>query len=70
MFQAVGIPFAWQYSGHSLRRGFANWASSNGWDLKTLMEYIGWRDVHSAMRYVEAIDPFCTMRPEKAAGQQ
>lgn len=58
MFEAADIPLALQYSGHSLRRGFANWATSNGWDLKTLMEYVGWRDVHSAMRYVEASDPF------------
>lgn len=58
MFSASGIAFAEQYSGHSLRRGFATWATSNGWDLKTLMEYVGWRDVQSAMRYMEAMDPF------------
>lgn len=58
VFHAAGIPLAFEYSGHSLRRGFANWATSNDWDLKTLMEYVGWRDVHSAMRYVEASDPF------------
>lgn len=61
MFEAAGVPFAAQYSGHSLRRGFANWATSNGWDLKTLMEYVGWRDVQSAMRYVEASDPFARL---------
>lgn len=58
VFNAAGIAFAEQYSGHSLRRGFANWATSNGWDLKTLMEYVGWRDVQSAMRYLESADPF------------
>ncbi|TFW20098.1 site-specific integrase [Duganella callida] len=58
VFSAAAVPFADEYSSHSLRRGFANWASSSGWDLKTLMEYVGWRDVHSAMRYVEAADPF------------
>ena len=46
------------YSSHSLRRGFAGWANANGWDLKSLMEYVGWRDVHSAMRYVDARNPF------------
>lgn len=61
LFGAAGIPLAFQYSGHSLRRGFANWASANGWDLKTLMEYVGWRDVQSAMRYVEAADPFARL---------
>ncbi|MFC7519030.1 site-specific integrase [Herbaspirillum sp. GCM10030257] len=50
------------YSGHSLRRGFATWASANGWDVKTLMEYVGWKDVHSAMRYVDSADPFARHR--------
>lgn len=45
-------------SGHSLRRGFANWASSSGWDIKTIMEYVGWKDVRSALRYVDAKDHF------------
>jgi integrase len=58
MFAAAGLAFAAEYSGHSLRRGFANWATANGWDLKTLMEYVGWKDVQSAMRYVDAADPF------------
>lgn len=46
------------YSGHSLRRGFATWASANQWSAKALMDYVGWRDVQSAMRYVEADAPF------------
>lgn len=62
LFNAAAIPFVEQYSGHSLRRGFATWATSNGWDVKTLMEYVGWRDVQSAMRYVESSDPFAAMR--------
>jgi len=62
LFDAAAIPFVEQYSGHSLRRGFATWATSNGWDVKTLMEYVGWRDVQSAMRYVESSDPFAAMR--------
>lgn len=66
VFDAAGIPFAEQYSGHSLRRGFATWATSNGWDIKTLMEYVGWRDVQSAMRYVESSDPFAAMRQRPA----
>ncbi|MHC8381905.1 site-specific integrase [Pseudomonas sp. LB3P14] len=47
-----------RFSGHSLRRGFATWASRNKWSPKALMEYVGWRDVHSALRYVEADTPF------------
>lgn len=46
------------YSGHSLRRGFATWASANQWSAKALMDYVGWRDVQSAMRYVDADTPF------------
>ncbi|CAM5367472.1 hypothetical protein ECAE60S_01437 [Eoetvoesiella caeni] len=61
----AGIDSPDLYSGHSLRRGFANWASSNGWDLKTLMEYVGWKNVQSAMRYVEASDPFAKHRIER-----
>ena len=49
----AGAEEAASYSSHSLRRGFANWASSNGWDLKELMEHVGWRDVSSALRYVD-----------------
>jgi len=49
----AGAEEAASYSSHSLRRGFANWASSNGWDLKELMEHVGWRDVNSALRYVD-----------------
>ncbi|MFC7517619.1 site-specific integrase [Herbaspirillum sp. GCM10030257] len=62
MLTNAGIASAEMYSGHSLRRGFATWASSNGWDMKTLMEYVGWRDVQSAMRYVDAADPFANYR--------
>ena len=65
LFSNAGIAFADQYSVHSLRRGFASWASSNGWDLKTLMEYVGWRDVQSALRYVETADPFHKMRRDR-----
>lgn len=66
VFTAAGVPFAKEYSGHSLRRGFANWAASNGWNAKTLMEYVGWKDVQSAMRYVDAADSFGLTRIELA----
>jgi len=29
------------FSSHSLRPGFATWASDNGWSQKALMEYVG-----------------------------
>ena len=43
------------FSSHSLRRGFATWANAQGWDTKSLMEYVGWKDVQSAMRYIDLI---------------
>jgi len=66
MLAEAGIASAELYSSHSLRRGFANWATSNGWDLKTLMEYVGWKNVQSAMRYVDSADPFAKHRIERA----
>jgi integrase len=60
----AGLTAAEGYSGHSLRRGFAGWANANGWDVKALMEYVGWRDVRSAMRYIEGDDPFARQRIE------
>ena len=29
-----------------------------------LMEYVGWKNVHSAMRYIEGSDPFAQHRIE------
>ncbi|MDN7631624.1 Tn3 family resolvase [Burkholderia multivorans] len=66
LFRAAGMPAPDNYSSHSLRRGFATWANSNQWDLKMLMEYVGWKDVRSAMRYIDAADPFAQHRIETA----
>jgi integrase len=60
-FQRSGLENE-RYSGHSLRRGFATWPSANQWSAKALMDYVGWRDVQSAMRYVEADAPFGAWR--------
>ncbi|WP_409488191.1 tyrosine-type recombinase/integrase [Pseudomonas promysalinigenes] len=57
ILEDADIP-AQAYSSHSMRRGFATWASANGWDIKGLMSYVGWRDMKSALRYVEAINSF------------
>jgi integrase len=46
------------YTGHSLRRGFATWASAEKWTTKELMDYVGWKDLKSAMRYVDTTAPF------------
>lgn len=66
MLTEAGVMSADLYSAHSLRRGFANWAAANGWDVKSLMEYVGWKNVQSAMRYVEAVNPFGKRRIERA----
>jgi len=66
LFRDAGIALPDSYSSHSLRRGFANWANANQWDIKTLMEYVGWKDAKSAMRYIEAGDPFAHQRIEPA----
>lgn len=46
------------YTSHSLRRGFATWATRNGWDLKALMSYVGWKDAASALRYIDPAQSF------------
>jgi hypothetical protein len=63
LFQQAGIESPTQYSahskgGHDLQIG----QRGNGWDIKTLMEYVGWKNVQSAMRYVESSDPFSKTR--------
>lgn len=55
------------FSSHSLRRGFATWASASGWDLKSLMAYVGWKDVKSALRYVDATASFAGLALQDAA---
>ena len=66
IFSQAGLASPDQYSGHSLRRGFAQWANAQGWDLKSLMEYVGWKDIASAMRYLDGTDPFAKHRIESA----
>lgn len=58
----AGIEDPHVFSSHSLRRGFASWANDQHWDTKSLMEYVGWRDIHSAMRYIDTPDPFASLR--------
>jgi len=50
------------YTGHSLRRGFATWANNDNWTTKQLMDYVGWRDVKSALRYIDTTAPFGDLR--------
>lgn len=57
ILQCAGIS-AELYTSHSLRRGFASWATANGWDIKALMSYVGWKDIKSAMRYIDPTTSF------------
>jgi integrase len=63
IFSKAGVDDADEYSGHSLRRGFANWAAADGWDTKSMMEYVGWKSIQSAMRYIDSSDRFARYRP-------
>lgn len=66
LFHAAGVPDAGTYSSHSLRRGFANWAKSSGWDIKELMTYVGWSDFNSALRYLDLSEEDLSNRFESA----
>lgn len=64
LFAEIGIDSPELYSTHSLRRGFANWATANGWDMKMLMEYVGWKNINSAIKYIETTNPFARLNLE------
>ncbi len=68
LFIAANLPEPESYSSHSLRRGFATWANANQWDVKALMEYVGWKDVKSALRYIDSADPYGQYRIDSALG--
>lgn len=66
LLKQAGVPESATFSTHSMRRGFANWASENGWDVKQLMDYVGWRDMKSALRYVDVATSAARDRIESA----
>ncbi|OYY32217.1 MULTISPECIES: site-specific integrase [unclassified Polaromonas] len=65
LFAEAGVESPEDYSSHSMRRGFAGWARASGWDIKELMEYVGWKDIKSAMRYLDASDSSLQARFEQ-----
>ncbi len=65
LFAESGVESPEKYSSHSMRRGFAGWARASGWDIKELMEYVGGKDVKSAMRYLDASDSSLQARFEQ-----
>lgn len=58
IFSEAKIDSAELYSAHSLRRGFAYWATDNGWDIKDLMQYVGWKNINSVLRYIKSSEKF------------
>ncbi|WP_298065689.1 tyrosine-type recombinase/integrase [uncultured Acinetobacter sp.] len=58
IFSEAGIESAELYSAHSLRRGFVHWAAENGWDINDLMQYIGWKSMNTAFRYMKGSQTF------------
>ena len=55
LLSQAGVADVESFSSHSLRRGFAQWAGMSGWDIRELMNYVGWRDVKAAMRYLDGV---------------
>lgn len=41
-----------KFSTHSLRRGFADWATNAGWSMNSMMDHVGWKSPASAQRYM------------------
>ena len=66
LMKKSGLSNTDSYSSHSLRRGFATWANSNQWNLKDLMQYVGWKDANSVLRYIEANDSSVQKRIESS----
>jgi hypothetical protein len=50
MAEAAGLDV--HLSTHSLRHGFANWAAQEGWDIHSVMSYVGWANYESSKRYI------------------
>lgn len=58
-----------KFSTHSLRRGFADWAVREGWDINTLMNHVGWLSMESARKYMPTQKDFgvLALNPAPAA---
>jgi site-specific recombinase XerD len=57
-----------RFSTHSLRHGFADWAVHEGWDLKSLMDHVGWLSADNARKYMPARKNFGTLALADVAG--
>jgi hypothetical protein len=57
ILEEAGI-YAQTYSSHSMRRDFVTWASANGWDFKGFTGFVGWKQIKSALSYIDASNAF------------
>ena len=55
------------FSTHSLRRGFANHAIAHQADVRDLMDWVKWKDIRSAVAYLEANQRLANDLAEKEA---
>jgi integrase len=53
------------FSTHSLRRGFANHAIERNTDVRDLMDWVKWKDIRSAVSYLEANQRLANTLSEK-----
>ena len=67
-----GVPISEHFSSHSMRRGIANWVMNNGASWSELMDWVGWKDVRSARKYVNSKKslPTLLMARNQAQNQQ
>lgn len=56
MCAAAGLESPDKYGSHSMRRGIANLLDQKGADAKTLQDYVGWKTLQNAMRYLDDSD--------------
>lgn len=58
-----------KFTTHSLRRGFADFAVRQGWDLSTIMSHVGWLSMDSARKYMPIRKDFgaLAMHPQSNA---
>lgn len=67
---AAGVENAESYSSHSLRRGLASWADSQGWSPALLMKHVGWKSIITATGYIDPSIREVGKRIDRALGGQ
>ncbi|CAA0089050.1 Uncharacterised protein [Zhongshania aliphaticivorans] len=55
------------FSTHSMRRGFANYAIGHKTDARELMSWVKWKDIRSAIRYIDDAGSLANDLAEKSS---